>query len=112
MNNIIEYKGYIGSVEFSAEDELFYGKVQGIKSLISYEGNNAKDLISDFKNAIDSYLELCNQEKVEPEVAYKGSFNVRLSPELHKKAVIYAINHQTSLNKVIEDSVKEHLSFI
>ena len=112
MNNIIEYKGYIGSVEFSPEDELFYGKVQGIKSLISYEGSNAKDLISDFKNAIDSYLELCDQEKIKPEVAYKGSFNVRLSPELHKKAVIYAINHQTSLNKVIEDSVKEHLSFI
>ena len=56
MNTTMEYKGYIGSVEFSEADELFYGKVQGIKSLISYEGRNAKELISDFQGAVDDYL--------------------------------------------------------
>ena len=56
MNNIMEYKGYVGSVEFSEEDGLFYGKVQGIRSLISYEGTNAKELVSDFHGAVDDYL--------------------------------------------------------
>lgn len=54
--NIMEYKGYLGSVEFSEEDEMFFGRVLGIRSLISYEGDNAKDLISDFHAAVDEYL--------------------------------------------------------
>ena len=103
MNNTIEYKGYVGSVEFSEEDGIFYGKVMGIRSLISYEGENAHDLLSDFHNAIDDYLEMCQAENKKPEVAYKGSFNVRISPELHKRLVIYATAHQMSLNRYIEE---------
>lgn len=74
-----------GSIEFSAEDSLFYGKVLGIRALISYEGENATDLVSDFRNTVDDYLNLCLKEGIEPEKAYKGSFNVRISPELHKQ---------------------------
>lgn len=62
MNNTIQYKGYIGSVEFSEDDAIFYGKVLGIRSLISYEGDNATDLINDFHEAVDDYLELCKQQ--------------------------------------------------
>lgn len=81
MNNTMEYKGYVGSVEFSEEDGLFYGKVMGIRALISYEGTNAKELVEDFHGAVDDYLALCEAENTEPEKAYKGNFNVRVSPE-------------------------------
>ena len=107
MNNTIQYKGYVGSVEFSEEDALFYGKVLGIRSLISYEGDNAKSLIDDFHGAVDDYLASCAAEGKEPEIAFKGSFNIRLSPELHKKIFIYATSHQTSINKYIESTLEE-----
>ena len=110
MNNTIEYRGYIGSVEFSEEDSVFHGKVQGIRALISYEGTTAQELIDDFHTAIDDYLELCEEENIEPEKAYKGSFNVRISPELHKKAVVYAYSKQTSLNRVMEDALYNYIS--
>lgn len=58
MKNVIEYKGYIGSVEFSEEDGIFFGKVMGIRSLISYEGTDAKSLVEDFHGAVDDYLQL------------------------------------------------------
>ena len=58
MSSVMKYKDYIGSVEFSEEDQLFYGKVLGIHSLISYEGESAKELIQDFHEAVDDYLEL------------------------------------------------------
>lgn len=64
MNNTIQYKGYVGSVEFSEEDGVFYGKVMGIRSLISYEGENAKELLDDFHGAIDDYLEICKKESI------------------------------------------------
>ena len=57
MNQNIEYKGYVGSVEYSESDKLFFGKVQGIRSLISYEGADIKKLIQDFHGAVDDYLE-------------------------------------------------------
>lgn len=56
VGNTIQYKGYVGSVEFSEEDGIFYGKVMGVCSLISYEGENEKELLNDFHNAVDDYL--------------------------------------------------------
>lgn len=72
MNNTMEYKGYVGSVEFSEEDGLFYGKVMGIRALISYEGSTAAELVNDFHGAVDDYLALCEEKHTEPERAYKG----------------------------------------
>ncbi len=103
MNNTIQYKGYIGSVEFSQEDVIFYGKVMGIRSLISYEGVNAEELLENFRGAVDDYLETCKAEGIEPEIAYKGSFNIRISPELHKRLILYTTAHQISLNRYIEE---------
>ncbi len=103
MNNTIQYKGYIGSVEFSQEDVIFYGKVMGIRSLISYEGENAEELLENFRGAVDDYLETCKAEGIEPEIAYKGSFNIRISPELHKRLILYTTAHQISLNRYIEE---------
>ena len=105
MSNTIEYKGYVGNIEFSENDGVFYGKVQGVRSLISYEGRNAEELINDFHLAVDDYLELCAERGTEPEKAYKGTFNIRISPELHKNAAIYATEHKISLNSVVENAL-------
>ena len=75
MKNTIEYKDYVGNVEFSEEDEVFFGKVIGIRSLISYEGATVREVIKDFHNAVDDYLALCEVEGRESEKAYKRSFN-------------------------------------
>ena len=107
MNNTIQYRGYIGTIEFSEEDALFFGKVMGIRSLISYEGKNANELISDFHSAVDDYLAVCEAEGREPEKAYKGSFNIRISPELHKQLVVCATSRQMSLNSFVENALRK-----
>ena len=109
MNNIMEYKGYVGTVEFSEKDMIFYGKVMGIRALISYEGTTAHELIDDFHGAVEDYLTLCEAEGKEPEKAYKGSFNVRISPELHKQAAIFATTHGISLNSFVENALRTSL---
>lgn len=106
MKNTLEYKGYIGSVEFSEEDGVFFGKVMGIRALLSYEGTTAQELVTDFHEVVDEYLELCAAQGIQPEKAYKGSFNVRISPELHKKAMVYAVANQVSLNSVVEEALE------
>lgn len=73
MSNTMLYKNYAGSVEFSEEDGLFYGKVLGIRSLISFEGTTAKELVEDFHGAVDDYIETCRAEGIEPETALRGA---------------------------------------
>ena len=110
MSNTMEYKGYLGSVEFSEDDGLFYGKVTGIRSLVSYEGTTAKTLVKNFHEAVDDYLALCRDSGKTPEKAYKGSFNVRVSPQLHKQAVISATTRGVSLNSLVEKALERYVA--
>lgn len=73
MKNWLEYKGYYGSVDYSSEDAVLYGKVLGINSLISYEGESVTELQQDFEGAVDDYLEVCAENGTEPEVSQKCS---------------------------------------
>ena len=109
MRNTMEYKGYIGSVEFSQEDFVFFGKVLGIRSLISYQGATAKELVEDFQGAIDEYLDICSERGEKPEKAFKGSLNIRLGGDLHRRAALYAISNGETINRFIETAVEEKL---
>ena len=105
MSSLLSYKNYNGTVEYSKEDKCLFGKVIGIKSLLSYEGESVKELEEDFQNVIDTYLEDCEERKIEPEKPDKGTFNVRISPELHRNIAVYAIEHGKSLNAVVEEAI-------
>ena len=79
MKNTMKYKGYTGGVAFDAEDRIFHGRVLGVSSaLIGFEGATVADLEKDFQNAIDDYLEMCEEQGTAPEKPFKGSFNIRL----------------------------------
>ncbi len=110
MNNILEYKDYYGTVEYSADDNILYGKVIGINGLISYEGESVSELKADFEDAVDEYLLMCEESGEEPQKTYKGSFNVRISPALHKSLAVYAAAHNRTLNSTVEQAIREYVS--
>lgn len=105
MSDLLSYRNYNGTVEYSKEDSCLYGKVVGIKSLLSYEGDSIQALETDFRNVIDEYLADCKERNVEPEQPYKGTFNVRISPELHRNIAVYAMEHGKSLNAAVEEAI-------
>lgn len=105
MSSLLSYKNYNGSVEYSEKDDNLFGKVIGVKSLISYEGDSVQELKRDFENAVDNYLSDCKERGVEPEQPYKGSFNVRISPDLHRSIAVYALQHGKTLNAVVEEAI-------
>lgn len=108
MNHLLSYKNYNGSMEYSKKDHCLFGKVIGIKSLLSYEGESVQELEQDFQNVIDTYLTDCTKRGIEPEQPYKGTFNVRISPELHRNIAIYAMEHGKSLNAAVVEAI-EHM---
>ena len=106
LNNYLHYKDYVGSVEFSEEDAVFHGKVIGIKSLLSFEGDSVTTLVEDFHNAVDEYYDFCADNDKEPEKPYKGSFNIRIGADLHRKAAMSATTRGMSLNAFVEDAIR------
>ncbi len=110
MSNIMKYKGYWAEIKYSDEDECFCGKIEGLKKdLISFEGENVKELKKDFKEAIDSYLQICKETNTTPEKQCKGSLNVRLGVELHNKAKMKSIEKNISINELIKEAVSLYL---
>ena len=106
----LEYKGYYGSIEYSKEDNCFFGKVLGMpNNLISYEGNTADELYTDFKESVDVYLDYCQRNNIKPRKSYNGVLNIRIPSEIHSKVAIYADNHGTSINAFIRDSIERRL---
>ena len=105
----LNYKGYVGSVEFSEIDEVFHGKVLGIRSLISFEGDSVKSLVKDFHESVDEYLEFCADNNIKPEQPFKGSFNIRIGSELHRQAALFALARGLSLNTLVTNAIRKSI---
>lgn len=107
MSEYMEYKGYLGTVEYSADDHCLYGKLEFIAALISYEAESITELEKSFQESVEHYLQMCENEKITPQKPLKGTFNVRISPELHRKAVMAA--GSKSLNSFVTEAIKHRL---
>jgi len=101
----LNYKGYIGTIEYTDEDGCFFGEVTNINALIMYEGNTLEELYEDFKGAIDDYFIMLEAEGLTPEKPYRGNVNVRLEPKTHAKASERSKKFGISLNKYINLAV-------
>lgn len=107
MKDVLTYKDFTGSVQFSAADAVFHGKIEGIRDLIMFEGQSVAELTTAFHEAVEDYLELCKEVGKEPEKSYKGSFNVRVPFDLHKKAVEKATRLGISLNQLVQKALED-----
>lgn len=109
MSDMLEYRGYLGSVRYSDEDEILHGRLEFIRDLVTYEGQDAGTLKRAFREAVDDYLEMCDEEGRKPDVPLKGSFNVRPGRELHRRAMLYARREGMSLNAVVTGALRRML---
>jgi predicted HicB family RNase H-like nuclease len=105
MSEIIKYKDYLASVQFSAEDEVFHGKILGINDLVNFEGTSVKELKKAFAEAVNDYLDTCKKIGKNPDKTYKGSFNIRIPQELHREAAISAAQKNMSLNDFVRYAI-------
>lgn len=109
MKDVITYKGFIGSVHYASEDRVFYGKIEGINDLISFEGETVDQLEEGFKYMVDEHIKDCKKNNYPLEKSYKGNLNIRLAPELHKKAAYSAALRGISLNQYINEAIRKEL---
>lgn len=110
MKDAITYKNFIGSVHFAAEDEIFYGKIEGIDDLITFEADNVKDLKEAFKFVVDEHIKDAGKAGVPIKKSYKGSLNIRIPGKLHEKATELAILNGISLNQFIQQAIQHEIN--
>ncbi|MDT8427900.1 MAG: type II toxin-antitoxin system HicB family antitoxin [Pseudomonadales bacterium] len=101
MTDTLSHKGYIGSIEHDLEAGVLYGKVMFLADSVYYQGSTLPELKKCFENAIDEYIETCEGIGKEPEKPFTGSFNVRMSSDLHKKLAYRAAEDGCKLNAVV-----------
>ncbi|MFW5770853.1 MAG: type II toxin-antitoxin system HicB family antitoxin [Spirochaetota bacterium] len=107
---MMEYKGYIGSVTFDYDAKIFHGEVINTRDIITFQGKSVSEIEKAFKESINDYLEWCKKDGIQPEKPYSGKFNLRISPELHRKIAIAAQRNKLSLNKYVEKALIDELS--
>lgn len=108
MKNVLEYKGYLTRIEYSVEDRVLYGKIEGIKDLVNFESDSIDKVEYEFHCAVDDYLEMCEELGECPDKAYSGTFNVRISPVLHRKIAMKAFKHGETLNSTVEKAIEAY----
>ena len=110
MSDYLEYKGYLGTVEYSSIDNLLHGEVAGIQGLIMYHGDNLECLTKDFQDAVDHYLSCCEAEGKEPQIPCYGTLDIRIPPALHKQLQIFSVHNNKTQNEIITDALRVYIT--
>lgn len=102
----MEYKGYIGTVQFDEEAEIFHGEVINLRDVITFQADSVEGLKKEFQASIEDYLEFCVVRGEEPEKPFSGKLTLRLEPDLHRKIYIQSKKANKSLNNWITDTLQ------
>ena len=106
MSSILEYRGYHAKIEFDEEDMLLVGEVFGIQDSLNFHGTTIIEIVEAFHQSVDHYLALCEELGKNPDKEFKGSFNVRITQNLHREAAFAANRRGLTLNQFVEDAIK------
>jgi hicB family protein len=104
---MLEYKGYHAKVSFDEEDGLFIGEVFGINDSLNFHGRSVDELTEAFHNSIDNYLDACAKFHRSPDKEFKGSFNIRIPSDLHRRLALEAAKKNLSLNQFIKNTLTQ-----
>jgi len=98
MSKTLTHKGYAAHIEFDAEDKIFFGRIQGIDDIVTFQGETVNELVRAFEEAVDDYLYTCAKVGRNPQKACSGRILLRVPPEVHSRAAMTAESEGKSLN--------------
>lgn len=108
--NTMTFRGYTARVEYDERDDIFIGRVLGLRSIISFHGKTVAELRREFAAAIKDYLADCEEQGISPDKPASGKLLLRVPPEVHSRALIKAQAMGKSLNQwateVLEQAVR------
>ena len=110
MSNVMEYKGYCAKIEMDFEEGMLHGKIEDVNDLVAFDGRTIPEIEQSFHDAVDEYLTFCKEVGKEPDRPYSGTFNVRISPEMHRALAQEARREGITLNATVDRAIRECLN--
>ncbi len=104
---MLKFKGYAGTVEYDADENILFGKVVNVNAVITFVGQSTDEIKKAFEESVDCYLETCRKKGIDPRKPFSGNIRLRIPPELHQKASLKAAETGFSLNKFIAASIEQ-----
>jgi predicted HicB family RNase H-like nuclease len=101
--NTMNHQGYTARIEYDERDNIFVGRILGVRAIISFQGQTVKELRKEFEHAVDDYLAECSEKGVNPEKPASGKLLLRVSPEIHGRAMVVAQSAGKSLNQWVAE---------
>ena len=105
--NTIEYRGYTARIDYDGDDEIFVGRLLGLRAMVSFHADSVAKLKREMQLAVDEYVASCEKRGEMPEKPMSGQFALRMPPEIHGRAAILAEASGKSLNQLITDLLEE-----
>ena len=109
---MMEYKGYIGHVEFDADAEIFHGEVINTRDVITFQGKTVEEIKLAFRDSVEDYLEYCAKLGQQPEKPFTGKFMLRIPPDLHRKIYVAAKQSGESINAWIKEQLAHNVDHV
>ena len=101
--NTMNHQGYTARIEYDERDNILVGRILGVRAIISFHGQTVKELRKKFEHAVDDYLAECSEKGVGPEKPASGKLLLRVSPEVHGRAMVVAQSAGKSLNQWVAE---------
>jgi predicted HicB family RNase H-like nuclease len=114
MNNTLTYKGFTAKVEFSADDNVFFGRLLGMTDIVTFHGETVEELKDSMRETVDFYVETCEKEGKKSKKSYSGKLLFRLPDKLHAEIAEAATRKGKSINEwgreVFETALKNEMA--
>lgn len=104
--SLMKLDGYSAKIEYDAERDSFRGEILGLNGGADFYGRNPKELRAEFKKSLHVFLEVCEENDIDPHKHYSGKFNLRISPELHEQLAITAQAKRVSINTLAQEALQ------
>lgn len=104
---MLVYKGFIAEVDYDDNAEVFFGTVINVQTIMSFRGASVMELKASFEDVVETYIDDCRREGLDPEKPFSGKITIRLPPLLHRRVAIKAALRKESMNQYLEDLIAQ-----
>ena len=107
---MIEYKGYIGVVDFDPEIDLFHGTVINTQDVITFYGASVTELRAEMQKSLEVYFQVCEEQGKTPDKPFSGTLTIETTPELYSRIALNAARRQLEINVYLQEVLEKVVS--
>ena len=108
--NVMQIDDRFAVITFDPERERFRGKFLGLTGHADFVGSTVNELRRQARISLKVYLEVCEENDLEPFKDYSGKLQLRMPKDLHEAVARHASAEAESINSWIVKRLEEDIA--